>query len=570
MKLIIKQYLSSLRERGELDAILPDLLSQMGFNVFSRPGRGTRQDGVDVAAVGAIEGGLEKVYLFSIKPGDLTRTSWDGDAIQSLRPSLNEILDSYIPNRLPDEHKNKSIVICICLGGDIQEQVRPQIEGYKENHKEKNISFEEWNGDKLASLILENFLREDLLPPYARSELRKSLALLDEPESSYQHFIALISSLSKVEKLKADKELMALRQINICLWILFTWARDVDNLEAAYLSSELAALHAWEITKSYANQETKMANAIQLVFVSILSLHQQICTQYIFQKILPHVVKKHALSVAVRASWNLDVNLKLFDVLGRLALCGIWAYSGIKRRGDKYDGEENESLLNIFQVTSAAIRQLVFNNPTLLLPIKDDQAIDISMAVLLLMFDSNNHNEIRNWLSETVERAIFSYQTHSQYPCNLQSYNDLLEHPEKDDDYRKKVTSGSILYPMIAFCSALLGDSDLYSRVQYMKKELLAHCNFQMWYPDEVSEERLYTNNDYHGAVLSHVCVERSMDELLKQVFDECEHSSQFDKLSAVESGLWPLVLVACRHYRLPLPPHLWKFFKVSREKSDD
>lgn len=57
MKLILKQYLSSLKEREELDALLPDLLSQMGLNVFSRPGRGTRQDGVDVAAFGSIDGG---------------------------------------------------------------------------------------------------------------------------------------------------------------------------------------------------------------------------------------------------------------------------------------------------------------------------------------------------------------------------------------------------------------------------------------------------------------------------------------------------------------------------------
>lgn len=107
MKLIVKQYLASLRERNELDAIIPDLLSQLGLNVFSRPGRGTRQDGVDVAAVGSLDGGQEKIYLLSIKQGDLTRSSWDGDAVQSLRPSLNEILDSYIPNRLPKEHKIK-------------------------------------------------------------------------------------------------------------------------------------------------------------------------------------------------------------------------------------------------------------------------------------------------------------------------------------------------------------------------------------------------------------------------------------------------------------------------------
>ena len=37
MKLILRQYLANLRERNELDAILPDLLSQMGMNVISRP-----------------------------------------------------------------------------------------------------------------------------------------------------------------------------------------------------------------------------------------------------------------------------------------------------------------------------------------------------------------------------------------------------------------------------------------------------------------------------------------------------------------------------------------------------
>jgi len=82
MNLIIREYLASLRERDELDAVLPDLLSQLGLNVFSRPGRGTRQDGVDVGAVGRLNGGTEKVYLFSVKPGDLTRRDWDGDAVQ--------------------------------------------------------------------------------------------------------------------------------------------------------------------------------------------------------------------------------------------------------------------------------------------------------------------------------------------------------------------------------------------------------------------------------------------------------------------------------------------------------
>ena len=230
MKLILKEYLSYLRERGELDAILPDLLSQLGLNVFSRPGRGTRQDGVDVGAVGSLDGGPERVYLFSIKPGDLTRKDWDGDAVQSLRPSLNEIIDAYIPNRLPAEHRGKDIVICIGIGGDVQEQVRLPLAGFIKRNTTASLTFEEWNGDKLAALIQSCFLREDLLPAHARSRLRKSLALLDEPEASYQHFAALIKSLATVDNQKDAERVTALRQMSICLWILFAWARETANM----------------------------------------------------------------------------------------------------------------------------------------------------------------------------------------------------------------------------------------------------------------------------------------------------------------------------------------------------
>ena len=61
MKLILKEYLASLSERDELDVVLPDLLSQMGLNVFISPSRGGKEYGVDVAAVGAINKDKKKV-----------------------------------------------------------------------------------------------------------------------------------------------------------------------------------------------------------------------------------------------------------------------------------------------------------------------------------------------------------------------------------------------------------------------------------------------------------------------------------------------------------------------------
>lgn len=561
MKLIIKQYLASLKERDELDAVLPDLLSQIGLNVFSRPGRGTRQYGVDVAAVGKLDGSTEKVYLLSIKAGDLTRSSWDGDSVQSLRPSLNEILDAYIRNRIPHEHKDKDVVVCLCFGGDIQEQVREEVKGYIENNERNNLTFEEWNGDKLASLILENFLCEDLLPQHARSLLRKSLALLDEPEASYQHFSTLIRFLSSIESTNDKDQLTAIRQIIICLWILFSWTRDAGNIESAYLSSEFSLLHAWKIAKEYFPKKSKVAKDVQSAFQSILIVYRQISSLYLDEKILPHTHKQHALSVAVQASCSLDVNLKLFDVLSRLAICGLWDYWFTHC----IDTDETRVLKETWieeQPFSDAIKQLITNNPTLFLPIKDDQGIDISMAALLLFITDNNHNDIREWLSELVERATFAHKTNGQYPCILSGYTELLEHPQqKNENYQQKVTSGSILFPIIALFASLLGDIDLYKKVQSLKEKYLSHCNFQFWYPDETSEEHFYTNSDAHGATLSHVCIDRTSDEFISQAFTECDHSAEFNKLSAVEYGFWPLILVACRHYRIPVPLHLMKDF---------
>lgn len=568
MKLILKEYLASLRERDELDAVLPDLLSQMGLTVFSRPGRGTRQDGVDIGAVGSLDAGRQKVFLFAIKPGDITRLAWDGDAIQSLRPTLNEILDAYIPNRLPAEHKEKDVAICICCGGDVLEQVRAQLEGFKKQHTTTKITFEEWNGDKLAELIQAHFLREDLLPPAARNRLRKALALLDEPEASYAHFSNLVASLSKADTASEREILRRIRQIALCVWILFAWAREGGNIEAAYRSAELALLHAWAIARPYAKSSNKTAEAIQAAFGSILGVYQQICLRFLEKCILPHVDVLHGISSAVRGSHSLDINLKLFDVLGRLGTMGLWA----RWTADQCSPEQaavREKMLGDVRGTCHVLRQMIENNPVLLLPAKDEQAIDVMISLTLLTLDRDHRAFIETWLSEMLGRAVFAYQTHGAYPCNIDRYSELLERGDSDER-RKEITSGSILYPAIALWAALLQLDELYGQVAMFKKEHLEHCNFQFWYPDEESEKHLYLDTDGHGAVLSHIPVDRPQSEFIVQVLAECESSASFNTLSAVEAGLWPLVVVACRHYRLPLPIHLVKRLCLPQGKESD
>jgi hypothetical protein len=195
MKLLVRDYLASLREREELDAILPALLSELGYTVYSRPQRGTTQAGVDIAAVGD-DDGERKLFLFSVKQGDLTRPSWDGTP-QALRSSLNEILDTYIPTRVPKRYQKLKIVICLVFGGDMQEQVRTSVNGFIKKNSSKRISFDEWNGDKLAGLLLQGILREEIMPKPLKSHFQKAVAMVDEPDIAYQHFSKLTRDLRR-------------------------------------------------------------------------------------------------------------------------------------------------------------------------------------------------------------------------------------------------------------------------------------------------------------------------------------------------------------------------------------
>lgn len=225
MKLVFREYLASLRERRELDVVLPDLLSELGFNVISRPSVGTRQYGVDVAAVGrdtdAKTGASEKkLFLFSIKQGDLTRNDWDGTT-QALRDSINEITDFYITVRIAEQYKHLKVVICLCFGGEIHEAIQDIVTQFIKLKTDERVSFQIWNGDYLAGKLTQGVLQQQLIDEKLRSSFQKSVAMVDEPDIAYKHFSNLTKGLLGGVDAKPQSQLTSLRQVYICLWVLF-------------------------------------------------------------------------------------------------------------------------------------------------------------------------------------------------------------------------------------------------------------------------------------------------------------------------------------------------------------
>jgi hypothetical protein len=562
MKLIIREYLASLRERNELDALLQDLLSQMGLEVFSKPSTGSRQYGVDIAAFGSIQGEPKKVYLFSVKSGNLGRSDWNSGQIQDLQPSLDEIINTYIPTHLPTKYKNDPIEICICFGGDMKEEVRLNVTSYENTHTTERISFSEWGGEKISDYIEQYLLKEELLPENCHRLLRKSLAMLDEPDISVKHYRQLIESISAKEYTKDKDRLTAIRQLYLCIWILYSWCREADNVEAAFQASEISLLHAWQIVKPHLGKEGKTSQSILQTINAIRALQTQISLDFLQQKIIPHTNNLYALSSATRPSCHLDTNLKLFDILGRIALAGIWSHWYLQMlQPNNLDEDIKAKSLQIRDQYISSIKQMIINNPALNWPYKEDQAIDITLAISFLATDKNNHHYIHSWLFNMVNGSEDFLKQNKCYPCHLSKYHELLEHPQNEEGYKEKVTQGSILYPYIATFAALFGFDDIYEQIQKIKREQLPHCNFQLWYPDETSEEHYYANTDVHGATLCDVPIDESQQSFLDLIFKECEENKNFENLSAITFGFYPIILLASRHHRLPVPPHFLKQF---------
>ncbi|EKO3618193.1 hypothetical protein M3908_001739 [Vibrio metschnikovii] len=557
MKLILKQYLASLKERKELDAVLPDLLSSMGMNVFISPTRGVKEYGVDIAAVGHVKAEEEKVYLFSVKSGNLTRDTWNGNTDQALRPSLDEIQDSFIPSRLPPEHRDKKIVICLCFGGDVNSGIRQEVSGYEKRNTRDNISFEEWNGDKLSEFIQKYLLKEKLLPSSCQALLRKSLALLEEPESSNKHFSQLVDEVLS-NATDSDSVASAITRVNVCLWVLYSWCRDGGNLESAYLSSELALLLAWNKVKDHYTGRNKSSKS----FDSILDTYQQITDCYVDRCLIPYVEFKYALSHAVHSPSSIDVNIKLFDVLGRLAVKGHWILDSLSKNYVETppiagESEEQEKLRLRLREITRSINLLVVNNPMLLSPYKDSQAIDLGLALTLLSNNSELDDFVRSWLSEMVNRCIFCFESNGMYPIVHNSYEKLLEHRNKDkadSNYKNKVTEANVLYPLLTvFCSLYKLDS-VSQDLEKFATEKLAHSTLQYWYPNQHSEDAMYSNSDTHGSASTDFPMNSS--SALEHIKQECSEADSFKKMSAVTEGKAPLVLTACRCYRYPVPFH--------------
>ena len=184
--------------------------------------------------------------------------------------------------------------------------------------------------------------------------------------------------------------------------------------------------------------------------------------------------------------------------------------------------------------------------------------IEIALFMILAQI-CDSESSVLGYFKNVVQRLQYAISRRGRYPVPMTDYHDLVEHPvNESDEYFQKHTRGSVLYPLlIAWLDRLGLDVEREEFLSCIKEEL-GHTTQQIWVPDASSEEKIWGGGTDHGVAITGLPLFEEVARYRAFLVKSVEEHPAFQDLSAMRCGLWPIVLMACRHYRLPVPPQLW------------
>lgn len=72
-----------------------------------------------------------------------------------------------------------------------------------------------------------------------------------------------------------------------------------------------------------------------------------------------------------------------------------------------------------------------------------------------------------------------------------------------------------------------------------------------------------------HGLSVPGLPLNNSLDAVFSLLNRVMKEHPLDERISAVRNHLTPIFLMACRHYRMPVPPHVWQGQKSASTVSD-
>lgn len=568
MKLIISQYLRSLKERDEFDALLPDLLLAMGYVSVSRPQTGVRQFGVDLAVVGEGSDGANELVLLVIKQGDIGRNNWDSGP-QAVRPSLNEVFDVYLRSHVDKAHESYRKKVVLATTGGLKQDTQPNWNGYVHDNAER-AKFEFWGADKVATLIEKHLLNENIFKEEDRKDLRKALALAGEVDYDqkdlHRLFLRQLGLTQRGEladqKVRVKNLIKGIRITSLAAQIFARWSEDEGNLKQSLIASERALLWIWHRIQLHTKRKAKLIHEFAPVFRG----YCRIADEY-FKKIQGHLYVKDGLAGYSRE--NASFALNVFEQIGVIATIGSThlMIGAVNEERAEAEAENAKAIAD-------GLVSMLQNNPVSGSPRLDENVVDVSLGFLFLIA-TKNIDAARDWLTELTKRVDFALRTGRNFPICSDSLDDLVELTVfNDETVSKKLKEMSWMLPTLAAWAVLLNHEDAYALLAKNTKAQYPEVCLQLWHPTEDVAQHQYFHNACRNNGESEVPI--SLPEAMSEYRDQMKgllSLSKFDVLKSspgFNSGLGMIDLIAFRHFRSPVPPYLcYKVGGLTNDKNE-
>lgn len=559
MRLILAQYLQTLRERDEFDRLLPELLSSMGYVPLSKPQAGIRQFGVDFAAVGkAPQDGVDEILLFVIKRGNIGRREWCASEPADLRPSLNDVLDVYLPTHIAPEHEHRRKVIVVATTGELKQEITLDWAQFTKANEHK-ASFHFWDSAEVAALLEAHLLDETLFADEDRRDLRKSLALAGDRDYGFGDFVNLLrrqlglaadGSVAGTPA-KATGLAKAIRRVNLAAQVCAHWALAEGNSQQALWVSERTLLWTWHRLQQC---EKKEKESLYEPFAELWDAYLRFGHRY-FETMLAHFITPDGMSGYCRE--NAEFSLVLFEHIGILATLGISQLAAQPTSEEDKLRKQNNA-----EAIADVLCAVIDNNSASGSPRLDRNVTDITLALVLMMF-TGHQKEADEWLRSLGVRLNFSFMRKQLFPICTDSVEDLVDlEVNGDSETADRLMSSSWMLASVSAWCALRHVDNVYRALASGASNEYSNICAQLWHPAEEWWTHWFFQNvtSEHGHSEAPYMLPIDPAELIARIdsFQEIESYHWAAKSPSVIAGIWPLDFIACRHFQMPVPASLW------------
>lgn len=559
--IIVREYLSSLKEDSELDYLFPILLNLMGFRIVqtAKESKGQSQYGKDIIAVGQDENGIKHKWYFELKgysDKDITQANYSKP--DGIRESIIEAKDTFFRDSTISGFNELPTKIVVVHNGILKTNIRDTFEGFI-SREFKEGEFERWDIYHLTDIFSKYLFNEYLLSDHISNRLlKKTLAFLDSPDNEYFEFKELVNiQFNKVDDIKsrAFKKLFA--TLNLLNSIIFHYSKENNYLVPSKECSKFLILKTWHWIL-----ENNLQNKKPVVkeFKKLLIGQFEIFNKY-FQKTFPIAKIENGLYCESGAFFEkIGYPIRCFEYLDDIIYyCRL--------RNTVYDSKKIEWIKN---KQKDLIIELIEKNSGFSRPVLDNHSIPIIQMFLFFSDkDCLRQKDVKflfGYFQLLLANLQFEKMRHNRHPEFYNNIEPLIECFATGVKPEEYCDSSSILIAILLEICLVFDNESLF-------KEILSFIDDELSLqivsidPDKFNFERLLfeknLNEEYYVD-----CIERVQNGLKllkneadfkgfkKSVIEKKETPNQYETDSL---GLSCIRYLAHSYFKNEILPEEWR-----------